>query len=132
MIKLRDLLVEQHIGFNNIGFGINIEKATVDNDNFRDVLYTTETLQLVVMSIDDDIGEEIHPRVTQFIRVEKGTGKAVINGEEIKLKDGMSIVVPPGSRHNIINTGKAPLKVYTIYAPPQHPPGTTNKEKPLP
>lgn len=140
MIKLKQLLfgskptkitLEQY-GFYDSGFSINIEKATIDNDNFRDVLYGTETMQLVVMSIDDDIGEEIHPRTTQFIRVEKGKGKAVIEGNEIDLKDGTSVVIPPGTMHNIINMGKAPLKIYTIYAPPHHPPGTTNKEKPLP
>lgn len=131
-VVMYDVVFEQHVGFANTGYGINIEKATIENDNFREVLYTTETMQLVLMSIKDDIGEEIHPRTTQFFRVEKGKGQAVINGETIELKDGMCVVIPPGARHNIINTGKTPLKVYTLYAPPKHAPGETNKEKPLP
>ncbi len=127
MIRLSKLLNEQ---YENESFGIDIDKETIDNDNFRKVLHTTQTLQLVVMSIDEDIGWEVHPRTTQFLRVEAGTGEAIIDGQTHELKDGMSVIVPPGARHNIINTGKKPLKLYSLYSPPHHAPGKIDKEKP--
>jgi len=127
MIRLMDLLTEgtQFEG----GFGIDIEKATVDNNNFRKVLYTTHQVQLVVMSVDTDIGEEVHRGTTQFIRVEKGEGMAIIDGKKHPMSANDSIVIPGGSKHNVINTGDSPLKVYSLYAPPHHPEGTIHRTK---
>ena len=105
------------------GFVTDIEKDTIANNNFRKVLYTGKNSQLVLMSLElgMDIGEEVHPDVDQFFRVEKGKGKAVINGVEKPLKDGSAIVVPAGAKHNIINeSDKEPLKLYSIYSPPHH------------
>jgi mannose-6-phosphate isomerase-like protein (cupin superfamily) len=111
----------------------NIEEIAIKNTNFRKVLSTTKHNQLVVMSLkqSEDIGMEIHKDVDQFFRIEKGRGKAILNGKEFKLKDGIALVIPAGTQHNIINTSKVnPLKLYTIYSPPQHKPGTINKNKP--
>ncbi len=112
------------------GYTNNIEQATLHNENFRQVLYTDKKTQLVVMSIDagQDIGEEVHD-VDQFLRIEAGEGKAILNGEERPVKDGFAIVVPAGTKHNVINTGKEPLKLYTVYAPPNHKDGTVHKTK---
>jgi mannose-6-phosphate isomerase-like protein (cupin superfamily) len=106
----------------------DIETETVNNTDFRRVIYTAENMQLVVMSIDDDIGEETHP-VDQFFRIEEGVGKAVINGTEKEFEAGSSVIIPAGAKHNIINTGDEPLKVYTIYAPPHHKDGTVHRTK---
>ena len=108
----------------------NLEKDTVENDNFRKVLNTTEKSQLVVMSLlpGEDIGEEVHD-VDQFIRLEEGEGKAVLNGEEFDIEDDWAIVVPAGARHNIINTGDKEMKLYTIYTPPEHKDGTVHPTK---
>ena len=109
----------------------NLEKDTVENDNFRKVLNTTEKSQLVVMSLlpGEDIGEEVHD-VDQFIRLEEGEGKAVLNGEEFDIEDDWAIVVPAGARHNIINTSadKA-MKLYTVYSPPNHRDGVIHVTK---
>jgi len=104
------------------GFTTDIEKDTLENDNFRKVLYTGKHSQLVLMTLkpDEDIGEEIHD-VDQFFRIEAGKGKVVINDKETTIKDGSAIVVPAGAKHNIINTSdKDPLKLYSIYSPPHH------------
>lgn len=104
------------------GHIINIEEATVTNMNFRHVLYTGTHMQLVVMSIapGDDIGTETH-HLDQFIRVEQGVAKVVLHGtQEHELRADMSIIIPEGVLHNIINTGTEPLKLYSIYAPPEH------------
>lgn len=108
----------------------NLEKDTVENNYFRKVLNTTEKSQLVVMSLlpGEDIGEEVHD-VDQFIRLEEGEGKAVLNGEEFNIEDDWAIVVPAGARHNIINTGDKPMKLYTIYTPPEHQDGTIHETK---
>lgn len=108
----------------------NLEKDTVENDNFRKVLNTTEKSQLVVMSLlpSEDIGEEIH-NVDQFIRLEEGKGKAVLDGVEYDVEDDWAIVVPAGSKHNIINTGNTKMKLYTVYTPPEHKDGTIHKTK---
>jgi mannose-6-phosphate isomerase-like protein (cupin superfamily) len=108
----------------------NLEEDTEENDNFRKVLNTTEKSQLVVMSLlpHEDIGEEVHD-VDQFIRIEKGEGKSVLNGEETKISDGFAVVIPAGVRHNIINTGDSKMKLYTVYTPPNHAPGTIHKTK---
>jgi mannose-6-phosphate isomerase-like protein (cupin superfamily) len=113
------------------GYVTNIEKESLENEYFRKVLYTDERLQLVVMSLkpSEDIGEEVH-QLDQFIRVEKGEGKAVLNGEESVLGDGSVVVIPQGTRHNIVNTSsQEPLKLYTLYAPPNHKDGTIHKTK---
>jgi mannose-6-phosphate isomerase-like protein (cupin superfamily) len=104
------------------GYVENIEKKTLSNDYFREVLYTDERMQLVVMSLLplEEIGEEVH-QLDQFIRVEKGEGKAVLDGVEHTISDGTAIIIPKGTRHNIINVSSTePLKLYTLYAPPDH------------
>ena len=106
------------------GFGIDIEKATLDNIYYRRVLYTTPQQQLVLMNIpvNDDIHLEIHPHTTQFIRFESGTGEVRINDIVLNVKDGSSVTIPPNSYHQVINTSsKESLKLYTIYSPPEHP-----------
>lgn len=113
------------------GFTGNIEQDTLENEHFRKVLYTSAYMQLVVMSVaaGDDIGEEVHGQ-DQFIRVEEGEGKAVLDGEEHPLSDGVAVVIPAGVKHNIINTSISDaLKLYTIYAPPHHADGTVHKTK---
>lgn len=113
------------------GYITNIEERTLANDYFREVLYTDERLQLVVMSLkpSEDIGEEVHD-LDQFIRIEKGDGKAVLDGADHIIGDGSAIVVPKGTRHNIINTSTTePLKLYTLYAPPDHKDKTIHKTK---
>lgn len=104
------------------GFVINIEETSIENDNFRKVLYTAPHSQLVVMSLrpNEDIGEEVHG-LDQFLRVESGEGKTVLNGIEHEIRDGSAIVVPAGVRHNIINTSSdKPMKLYTVYSPANH------------
>lgn len=113
------------------GFVTNIEQAALENDYFRKVLYTDTRVQLVVMSLkpNEDIGEEVH-QLDQFIRVESGEGKSVLDGVEHELKDGYAIVIPQGTRHNIINTSvDKPMKLYTLYAPPNHKDGTIHETK---
>lgn len=108
----------------------NLEKDTVENDYFRKVLNTTEKSQLVVMSLlpGEDIGEEVHD-VDQFIRIEEGKGKAVLDGEEYEIEDDFAVVIPAGTRHNIINSDEGKMKLYTIYTPPEHADGTIHKTK---
>ena len=112
------------------GFSVNIEKDTIDNVNFRKVLYTGNYMQLVLMSLKpgEDIGDEVHG-VDQFFRFEEGTGEAVINGHKYPVADGSSVVVPANSKHNIKNTGEEDLKLYSIYSPPHHEDGTMHKTK---
>lgn len=110
----------------------NIEKDTLENENFRKVIFTAENMQLVLMSIEpnDEIGEEMHEDVDQFIRIEKGSGKAILNGEEYEIMDGSSVVIPAGVRHNIINSSaEEKLKLYTIYSPPEHRDGVIHQTK---
>lgn len=114
------------------GYVTNIEKRSLDNGYFREVLFTGPNSQLVVMSLQpgEDIGMEVHGNVDQFIRVEAGKGKAILNGEEHDLADGSAVVVPAGTEHNIVNVSSSePLKLYTIYTPPEHPDGTVHKNK---
>lgn len=103
------------------GYNQNIEKLSLENNSFRKVVYTAKNSQLVLMSLKpgEDIGDEVHD-VDQFFRVEKGMGKLVIDGNESELADGSAVVVPANSKHNVINTGSEPLKLYTIYTPPHH------------
>jgi mannose-6-phosphate isomerase-like protein (cupin superfamily) len=114
------------------GYIADIEKETKENTNFRKVLFTGPQSQLVVMSLKpgEDIGEEVHNNIDQFIRVEEGEGKAVLNGEETVIKDDWAVVVPAGAKHNVINTSQdKDLKLYTIYSPAEHKDGTIHKTK---
>lgn len=114
------------------GFVTNIEKDTLENDNFRKVLYTSKHGQVVVMSLlpNEEIGSEVHETVDQFFRVDSGEGKVIIDGEEAKIEDGFAVVVPAGSEHNVINTSSdKALKLYTIYMPPHHRDGIIHKTK---
>ncbi len=112
------------------GFKDNIEKLTEENDNFRKVLYTGESSQLVLMSLgsNEDIGMEIHDENDQFFRFEKGKGKVLINETEYEVEDGDAVVVPKGSRHNVI-AGDEGLKMYTIYSPAHHKDGIVRETK---
>ncbi len=114
-----------------MGYIDNIEEKTLDNTNFRQVLFTGKHMQLVLMALKpgEEIGEEIHENVDQFFRIEQGEAKVIIDGEEDVLNDGMVAIVPAGAKHNVINTSNVDLKLYTIYAPPNHPDGTINKDK---
>lgn len=114
------------------GFATDIETETVKNTEFRRVLYTSKFSQLVLMSLKpgEEIGEEVHDDVDQFFRFEEGEGKVVIDNTEYKVKDGSAVVVPNGSKHNVINTSKtAALKLYTIYSPPEHRDGVVHKTR---
>lgn len=103
------------------GFVQDIEGLAVKNDDFRRVLYTAKNCQLVLMSLKpkEEIGAEVHA-LDQFFRVEEGTGEAVLDGVRTPIRAGFAVVVPAGANHNIVNTGKEPLKLYTIYSPPNH------------
>jgi mannose-6-phosphate isomerase-like protein (cupin superfamily) len=109
----------------------NIETETLENDNFRKVLFTGKHMQLVVMSLKpgEDIGEEVHDHVDQFFRVEQGEAKVKIDDKELELKEDMVTIIPAGSLHNVTNVSDVDLKLYTIYAPPNHPDGTVHKDK---
>ena len=111
------------------GFVDNIEKLTEVNDLFRKVLYTGHNLQLVLMAIQpgEEIGEEVHDDRDQFFRVEQGEGVISIDGVDHRVKDDDGIIVPQGARHNVKATGTAPLKLYTIYGPPEHVDGTVHR-----
>lgn len=113
------------------GYIANIETLTLENTDFRRVLYTGKNSQLVLMSIapGDDIGEEVH-HLDQFLRIEAGTGKAILDGVETEIADGSAIVVPAGCQHNFVNTSSTePLKLYTVYSPPEHVDGTVRATK---
>jgi mannose-6-phosphate isomerase-like protein (cupin superfamily) len=114
-----------------VGFSTDIEDATLKNDYFRQVLYTAPNSQLVVMTLKagEEIGTEKHDEGDQFIRVEAGTGEAIIDGKTHELSDGVAVVIPAGSVHNVMNTGSEPLRLYTIYSPPEHPDGTVHRTK---
>jgi len=103
------------------GYVQNIEGIAVKNEDFRRVLYTAKNLQLVVMALKpkEEIGMEAH-NSDQFFRVEEGTGEAIINGVRTVISKGFAVLIPGGAKHNIINTGNVPLKLYTLYAPPNH------------
>lgn len=113
------------------GFVGDIEGWTADNLDFRQVIYTAHHMQLVLMTLQsgEDIGEEVHETTDQFFRVEQGTGAVHIDGQETRIQAGMAIIVPAGARHNLINTGTEPLKLYTIYTPPQHADGTVHRTR---
>ena len=114
------------------GYNANIEKDTLENTNFRKVLYTGAHSQLVLMSLKpgEEIGSEVHPENDQFFRFEKGEGKCIIDGNEYALADGSVILVPSGAQHNIINTSSTEdLKLYTIYSPAHHKDGIIRATK---
>ncbi len=105
------------------GYKDDIEKLTLENTNFRKVLYTGANMQLVLMTLKpgEDIGSEVHPENDQFFRFEEGSGKVVINETEYDVKDDDVVIVPAGAEHNVINTSDSDaLKMYTIYTPPHH------------
>ena len=115
------------------GYVGSLEKTALKNDYFRQVLFTGKYSQLVVMCLQpgEEIGDEVHPAVDQFFRIEEGAARFVFNGEEKHLvRAGDAVVVPAGTYHNVINTSSTqPLKLYTVYTPPQHPDGTVHKTK---
>ena len=104
------------------GFITDIEDRTVKNADYRRVLYTGRNMQLVLMSLQpgEEIGEEVHDDRDQFFRVEAGKGEVMIDGRTTPIEDATAIVIPAGARHNVINRGSEPLKLYTLYAPPEH------------
>lgn len=104
------------------GYLDDIERATLDNDDYRRVLYTGHHLQLVLMTLQpgEEIGEEVHEGHDQFFRIEQGEGSIVIGGQSRPAPAESGIIVPAGARHNLINTGSEPLKLYTLYGPPEH------------
>lgn len=112
------------------GYTTNIEQLSLDNDNFRKVIYTDKNSQLVLMSLlpGEDIGEEVHD-VDQFFRVEKGSGSAVLNDIPHDITDGSAIVIPAGTKHNIINGDSGSMKLYTLYMPPHHRDGVVHATK---
>lgn len=114
-----------------VGYVSNIEEETLENENFRKVIFDGQKSQLVVMTIQpgDDIGMEVHEEHDQFIRIEEGQAKVILNGEESEVEDDWAIVIPAGVEHNVVNTGSEPLKLYTIYSPPEHPKGTIHVTK---
>jgi mannose-6-phosphate isomerase-like protein (cupin superfamily) len=114
------------------GYVGNIEKQTLKNDYFRQVLFTAKNAQLVVMCLQrgEEIGDEVHPDVDQFFRIEQGEAKFIFNEkEEHVVRDGDAVIVPAGTFHNVMNIGRGRLKLYTIYSPPNHPDGTVHKTK---
>lgn len=114
------------------GFCSNIEKDTLENENFRKVLYTGKHSQLVLMSLapNEEIGMEVHADNDQFFRFEKGQGKVIIDGNEYQVSDGFAVVVPAGAEHNVINTSASEkLSLYTIYSPAHHKDGIVRVTK---
>lgn len=109
----------------------DVMKLAEENENFRQVLFTTERSQLVLMSIPagEEIGEETHDGVDQVLAFVAGEGDAVIEGKSFSVRAGSVVVVPSGTRHNFIATGGSPLKLYTVYTPPEHPDGTLHRNK---
>jgi mannose-6-phosphate isomerase-like protein (cupin superfamily) len=115
-----------------VGYVTNIEQDTLDNEDYRRVLFTGRNTQLVLMTLKpgEEIGLETHEEHDQFIRIEAGTGVAQLNREEHSLGDGTAVVIPAGVEHNIVNTSSSePLRLYTLYSPPEHPDGTVHRTK---
>jgi mannose-6-phosphate isomerase-like protein (cupin superfamily) len=112
------------------GFVGDIETLSLDNGAFRRVIYTAKHCQLVLMSLNpaEDIGMEVH-QLDQFFRVEEGSGEAILDGVSHPIQTGFAILVPAGTKHNIVNTAKVPLKLYTLYAPPNHRNGTVHQTR---
>ncbi len=103
------------------GYVQNIESAAIINDHFRAVIYTAKSCQLVLMALKpkEEIGAEVH-QLDQFFRVEEGSGEATLDGDTTPISAGFAVLVPAGTNHNIVNTGEVPLKLYTLYSPPNH------------
>ena len=112
------------------GYVQNIESLSVKNENFRQVLYTAKNCQLVVMALNpkEEIGMEVH-ELDQFFRVEEGIGEAVLDGIHKIISAGFAVLVPAGTNHNIVNTGTVPMKLYTLYSPPNHRDGVIHKTR---
>lgn len=112
------------------GYIQNIEDIAIKNEEFREVLYTAKNCQLVVMALlaGEEIGMEVH-KLDQFFRVEEGTGEAILDGVHTAIKAGFAVIVPAGAKHNIVNTGSVPLKLYTLYAPPNHQDGVVHRTR---
>ena len=112
------------------GFVKDIESIAVRNEDFRRVLYTAKNCQLVVMALkpQEEIGAEVHT-LDQFFRVEEGTGDAILDGVRSAIRPGFAVIVPAGANHNIINTGSVPLKLYTLYSPPNHRDGVVHHSR---
>ncbi|HZG47257.1 MAG TPA: cupin domain-containing protein [Allosphingosinicella sp.] len=113
------------------GYVDDIEARTLENEDFRRVLYTGKNLQLVLMTIPpgEEIGEEVHEDRDQFFRIEAGSGEVLIDGQTHGIKDDDAIIVPAGARHNVRNNGDEPLRFYTLYGPPEHKEGTVHRDK---
>ena len=113
------------------GFCDNIDRRTVENQDFRRLLYTGHNLQLVLMTLQpgDEIGEEVHEDRDQFFRVEEGRGTVYIDGTPNQVEDDFAVIVPAGARHNVVASGDQPLKLYTIYGPPEHKDGVVHEDK---
>lgn len=109
----------------------NIERATLENTNFRTEVFTGEHLQITLMSIPvgGEIGIETHPHTDQFLRIEQGTGMAILGGQEYAIADDFAITIPAGTEHNVVNTGDVDMKLYSIYTPTEHPKGTVHVTK---
>lgn len=113
------------------GFVADIEQLTTQNQDYRRVLYTGHHLQLVLMTLQpgEEIGEEVHDDRDQFFRIERGEGELVIDGATHRVSADMAMIVPAGARHNVRNTGRVPLQLYTLYGPPEHRHGTVHRTK---
>lgn len=113
------------------GYCDNIEQRTVENQDFRRVLYTGSHLQLVLMTLQpgEEIGEEVHDGHDQFFRIEEGQGEVWIDGRKTAIEDDFAVIVPSGARHNVVNTGATPLRLYTLYGPPEHRDGVRHATK---
>lgn len=112
------------------GFVVNIEKETIENEDYRRVLYTAHNSQLVLMNIQpgDAIGAETHT-LDQFIRIEQGVGKVIIDDVEHEISADWAFIIPAGAKHNVLNTGTEPMKLYSVYSPPEHKDGTVHTTK---
>jgi mannose-6-phosphate isomerase-like protein (cupin superfamily) len=113
------------------GYVENIEEATLANEDFRRVLYTGKNLQLVLMTLQpgEEIGEEVHEGRDQFFRIEEGRGTIHIDGAANQVEDDYAAIVPAGARHNVVNSGDQPLRLYTLYGPPEHKDRTVHKDR---
>jgi mannose-6-phosphate isomerase-like protein (cupin superfamily) len=131
MLFFNKLFLWSMLTFMNKSFAADVVRLARDNENFRQVLFTTDRSQLVLMSIPagEEIGEEVHDDIDQVLAFVSGSGEAVIEGERTPVREGSVVVVPGATRHNFITTGNAPLKLYTVYTPPEHPDGTVHRTK---
>lgn len=126
MIRLKSLIVEQSTPYVK-----NIDRDTIDNNDYRRVVFTGDKLQLVLMNIPvgEEIGEEVHEDGDQFLRIESGVGNLIIDDKEFEVSADFGITIPAGAKHNLINTGNDFLKLYSVYSPPEHPSGLIRKTK---